>query len=290
MKEDTWHLPETIESIPQSKYGVTLDGMLGDRDTNSFLMPPTQHYAFESEDIWGVADYALRRKFYGELTLERISLPYMSSIGEQGMSECFFDCPALSSVDFSGLTSIGLSGLHYAFANSQSITTVDFSSLREISSYGMYRAFASSTSLTSIDLEQLTSLGTYGLSYTFYGCTSLQSVCLSSLTSIPAQSLYSAFQNCTSLKTVHLTKLSNAAGTLQNALTNAFNGCTSLELVDFSQATAVPTLANINAFGNTNSTYKIVVPDALYDTWIATARWSDTSIKPHIVKASEYQP
>lgn len=92
------------------------------------------------------------------------------------------------------------------------------------------------------------------------------------------------------MKKVYLTKLSNAAAVLQNALTNAFNGCTSLELVDFSQATAVPTLANINAFANTNGTYKIVVPDALYNTWIGTARWSDSSIKPHIVKASEYQP
>ena len=92
--------------------------MLGDLDANSFLMPPAQPYAFESEDIWGVDDYALRRKFYGERTLVSVSLPYMSSIGEQGMSECFFDCPALSSVDFSGLTSIGLSGLYYAFAAS----------------------------------------------------------------------------------------------------------------------------------------------------------------------------
>ena len=113
---------------------------------------------------------------------------------------------------------------------------------------------------------------------------------MSNLSSIPAQGLASAFQNCTSLKIVQLAKLSNAGTALQNALTNAFNGCTSLELVDFSQATAVPTLANINAFGNTNSTYKIVVPDALYETWIAASNWSNTAIKPHIVKASEYQP
>ena len=100
--------------------------------------------------------------------------------------------------------------------------------------------------------------------------------------------MYGAFGNCTSLKTVRLTKLSNTGATLQNALTNAFNGCTSLELVDFSQATAVPALANINAFGNTNSTYKIVVPDALYETWIAATNWSNTSIKPHIVKVSDF--
>ena len=64
--EDTWHLPETIESIPNSKYGVTLDGMLGDLDANSILMPPAQPYAFESEDILGVADHALKYRFYGD--------------------------------------------------------------------------------------------------------------------------------------------------------------------------------------------------------------------------------
>jgi len=85
---------------------------------------------------------------------------------------------------------------------------------------------------------------------------------------------------------VALTHLSNVS--TSNGLTNAFNGCTALEVVDFSQATAVPALANVNAFSNTNSTYKIVVPDALYATWIATTNWSNASIKPHIVKASDY--
>lgn len=73
-------------------------------------------------------------------------------------------------------------------------------------------------------------------------------------------------------------------------MANTFNGCTALEVVDFSEATAVPALYNVNAFANTNSTYKIVVPDALYDTWIATTNWSNANIKPHIVKASEYTP
>lgn len=56
--------------------------------------------------------------------------------------------------------------------------------------------------------------------------------------------------------------LSNA-GTY--ALRNTFNGCSALEEVDFSEATSVPALSNVNCFANTNETYRIVVPDALYD-------------------------
>ena len=56
-------------------------------------------------------------------------------------------------------------------------------------------------------------------------------------------------------------------------------------MVDFSQATAVPTMHNTNTFQNTNNTFKIVVPDALYNDWIVATNWS--TYASHIVKASE---
>ena len=120
----------------------------------------------------------------------------------------------------------------------------------------MYYAFYGCTSLTTVDMSSLTSIGNYGMNYTFY-------------------------QN-TALKTVYLSKLSSV-GT--SGLNNIFNGCTSLEIVDFSEATAVPTISNVNNFANTNSTYRILVPHALYDSWIAASVWSNESIKPHIEKA-----
>lgn len=55
--------------------------------------------------------------------------------------------------------------------------------------------------------------------------------------------------------------------------------------MDFSQATAVPSLSSTNAFSNTNNYYRIVVPNALYDQWIAATNWSDSSIVTHIEKA-----
>ncbi len=65
----------------------------------------------------------------------------------------------------------------------------------------------------------------------------------------------------------------------------SFNGCTSLELVDFSDAVAIPTASGAT-FANTNETYKIVVPDALYNDWITSEYW--TGFASHIVAKSDY--
>ena len=121
----------------------------------------------------------------------------------------------------------------------------------------------------------------------FRGCYSLEELDLSNLTTANgASALSNLARSASRLKVVKLNKLSSVTGA--NGMDNAFNGCTSLELVDFSEAAAVPTLSDVNAFTSTNSTYKIVVPDALYLTWIGTANWSDSTIVDHIVKASEY--
>ena len=52
-----------------------------------------------------------------------------------------------------------------------------------------------------------------------------------------------------------------------------FNGCTSLELVDMTGSTDVPMLEDVNNFQNMNDTYKVVVPDSLYDKWIKATNW-----------------
>ena len=55
---------------------------------------------------------------------------------------------------------------------------------------------------------------------------------------------------------------------------------------DFSNHTVVPTLSNTNAFINIPSDCKIIVPDNLYDEWIAATNWSTYSSK--IIKKSDW--
>ena len=65
---------------------------------------------------------------------------------------------------------------------------------------------------------------------------------------------------------------------------NAYQ-CNNIILHDFRNAESVPTLGT-HCFYNVNTNMKIVVPDKLYDTWIAATNWSAVASK--IVKASEY--
>lgn len=108
----------------------------------------------------------------------------------------------------------------------------------------------------------------------FTNCTKLQTVDLSGLTTTP---LSSTFYGLTALRTV---KLNHYRGTL----TSTFNNCSNLEVVDFHETTAVPTLSNTTTFSGTNNTYRIIVPNTLYDQWIAASNWSYSSIVTHIEK------
>ena len=144
--------------------------------------------------------------------------------------------------------------------------------------------FEECTSLTSAPELPATTLASkcyYGM---FNKCTSLTSAPELPATTLPtglAGGGYSSmFSGCTSLKRIKMNASSGNWGTYM------FNGCTSLELVDMTGSIGVPTLSNVNNFSSTNDTYKIVVPDSLYDTWIAATNWA--SIASHIMKQSDW--
>ena len=172
--------------------------------------------------------------------------------------------------------------LYYRFYQNTGITSLSLPNLTDIGSSVMYYAFSGCTSLTSVYLSSLSSVGYDGMLRAFYRCTSLTNVDLSSLSSVGTEGLYIACGGCTSLTNVDLSSLSSV-GT--NGMYSTFQGCTALQEVKFNNATAIPAITS-NTFNNTNSTFKIVVPDALYSQWIVATNWSARASQ--IVKASEY--
>lgn len=140
--------------------------------------------------------------------------------------------------------------------------------------------FNGCTSLTSAPELPATTLAIYCYSYMLSGCTSLTAAPELPATSMIMNCYSNMFQNCTSLKRI---KMNASFG---NWGSNMFNGCKQLELVDMTGSTDIPTLSNVDNFVDTNTTYKIVVPDSLYDTWIAATNWA--SIASHIMKQSDW--
>lgn len=86
---------------------------------------------------------------------------------------------------------------------------------------------------------------------------------------------HSAFRGYTTLKPFKMPKNINKIGMYAFYETSG--------VFDFSNSTVVPSITNSNAF---NGSFKIVVPDNLYEEWIAATNWSSHASK--IIKASEF--
>ena len=84
-----------------------------------------------------------------------------------------------------------------------------------------------------------------------------------------------AFQGDNALRRV------TCLGDIASIPAQVFQRCYPLRFVDFTRCTAVPTLANVNAFDATHPQLEIRVPASLADAWKAATNWS--SLEDHIV-------
>jgi hypothetical protein len=128
-------------------------------------------------------------------------------------------------------------------------------------------------SLSSIVIPRITSIK----NYVFQDNHSLSSIAIpNSITQIGLQ----MFLNCFSLSSIAIPP------SVTSIQTSAFNNCYGMAFYDFSHHTAVPTLENTNAFTGIPSDCKIIVPDSLYDTWIAATNWS--TYASYIIKKTDW--
>ena len=111
----------------------------------------------------------------------------------------------------------------------------------------------------------------------FYYCYSLASVVIpQGVISIGSN----AFYYCYSLASVVIPQ------GVTSISSYAFRYCYGMAFYDFSALEAVPTLSNANVFNSLPSDCKIIVPDALFDEWIAATNWS--TYAANIIKKSEW--
>ena len=176
-------------------------------------------------------------------------------------------CNMLQAVEIGkNVTSIS----NYAFRVCYSLASVVIpDSVTNIGSY----AFSNCYSLASVVIpDSVTSIG----SYAFSNCYSLASVVISQGVTLIGEYMFSY---CYSLASVVIPDSVTSIGS------SAFFNCYGMAYYDFRASKLVPTLST-GAFGNIPSDCKIVVPDSLYDSWIAATNWS--TYASNIVKASEF--
>ena len=263
-----------------------------------------------SNSVTNIGQYAFSNCY----SLTSITIP--SSVTSIG-SSIFSFCYSLASVTIPhSIIQININ----AFQNCYSLVSITIpNSVTTINN----NAFESCQSLVSITIpNSVTSIGQLVLSYcnslasitipnsitfintsSFLYCVSLASITISNSTTTISDS---AFQNCQSLISItipdSITNINSNIfqncyslasitflGSIARINYSTFNNCYGLKTFDFRRNTEVPILGAVNAFQNTPTTKEIIVPDELYDDWIAASNWSSSTnkIKESIVKASE---
>lgn len=117
-----------------SKYGCTINGIIGDIDGNGVLQLPAEQPDLVFNGVVDMADYALEYKFARE-KIKSVSFPNLTTLsGRNSLYECFYYCDLLTSVSFPNLTTIsGNTSMQYCFFHCEALTSASFPSLVNLS-------------------------------------------------------------------------------------------------------------------------------------------------------------
>lgn len=254
-------------SFKKGDYCITIDSYDGAETTLG--------YGSQSTGIFGSTSFG-----YNAKCLRKVEIGKNTTL----KSYVFNNCINLSSitlpntVDFSG---------GYGFINCYKLQYVALPKSAKTLNYVFINAFVSCISLppvietsnsicdnakalTEVSIPRVNNVGG------FNGCAMSGVIIPEGVTALT----FNSFASNPFLVEVHIASSCKSIGD------GSFRNCGNLMIVDFSSSTEVPVNAGTNTFYGTNASTKIVVPDALYDEWIAATNWSSYASK--IVKASEF--
>ena len=206
----------------------------------------------------------MKNSFHDCYSLKRVTLPNNITTVP---SQLFYGCRSLEEANIPEKITV-LSG--YMFYNCHALKKVKIpASVNTLEN----SVFEGCFSLTEIEVPEIvTTIG----NRCFYECKSLKKITLPpNLISLGESSFYC----CHSLEEIFIPK-----GVIEMK-GSFFLNCYNLQKIDFSTHTQIPVVSASNAFASVPKTCQIIVPDNLYDDWIAATNWS--KMANCIIKASE---
>ena len=235
------NMPTAIGSIPSgggTKFGASIDSLIGDVDANGVLQFPSVGGNLVFTGVKDVVSYGLYYKFYNNQQISSVNLQDLLNVsGDYALTYSFYSCKInQQTLDLSSLTTV--SG-NYALSNAFRFnypTHLDLSSLTTVSgNYALSFAFSNSYSgsgtvgTSSVDLSSLTTIsGQSAFSSCFSSARLLQSISFDSLETINNSSIFSGcFGSCERLGSIYFNSLKTTSfGSYTNQFNNMFDSST----------------------------------------------------------------
>ena len=167
--------------------------------------------------------------FFKDLTeLETIKdLKYLNTANVKYMSDMFWDCKKLSSLDLSKFNTEKVTDMRGMFCGCQNLSSLDLSNFNTANVMEMGNMFYNCSTLTSLDLSNFNTEKVVSMMGMFFSCSALTSLDLSNFNTKKVQYMNSMFSACSALTTIYAgdkfvtTKVENGS--------YMFSGCTNLK-------------------------------------------------------------
>lgn len=223
----TREVTPSIYKDAASKYGATIDNMLGNVDANGSLQYPNETNEIIFSGVKEIRNSALKYKFYGS-GITAVSFPDLEIFdGDMG----------------------------YAFADCKNLKTISFPKLQRFSNADG-NMFNSCSNIVSVEFPELTDVGGFHcFDRAFRGCSKLKTITFYKLEQINQSRTFEwAFSSCEALENVYFYGLKTIAQTDAFAGLLSQNSSGSVKNIHFpsNQQTLISRLYDYPLFGGTS--------------------------------------
>ena len=171
--------------------------------------------------------------FFKDLTeLETIKdLKYLNTANVKYMSDMFWGCQKLSSLDLSKFNTEKVTDMSGMFYGCQKLSSLDLSKFNTEKVEGMTSMFEECKNLSSLDLSKFNTEKVTDMRGMFYGCQKLTSLDLSNFNTANVMEMGNMFYNCSTLTSLDLSNFNTEK--VENMM-GMFFSCSALTSLDLS--------------------------------------------------------
>ena len=171
--------------------------------------------------------------FFAWLTnLETIKdLKYLNTEQVTDMSNMFYGCSALTSLDVTHFNTAKVTNMNYMFYRCSALSSLDLSNFNTAIVTNMSYMFSDCSTLSSLDLSNFNTAIVTNMSYMFNGCSALSSLDLSNFNTAIVTNMSYMFFNCANLSSLDLSNFNTA---IVSDMSLMFGSCSTLSSLDLS--------------------------------------------------------
>ena len=171
--------------------------------------------------------------FYGCSGLTSLDLSHFNTQNVTKMGRMFFDCRGLTSLDLSHFNTQNVTDMGHMFSYCSGLTSLDLSHFNTQNVTDMQSMFSGCSGLTSLDVSHFNPQNVTLMSYMFSGCSGLTSLDVSHFNTQNVTDMGGMFSGCSGLTSLHVSHFNTQSVTYMGVMFKGCSGLTSLDVSHF---------------------------------------------------------